>query len=77
MHAPAQFQADILAPGNGVGTHLQFLLGGDARIGMAQVCRADAAAGQQRRRLATVCLEDVEDQRNRVEGGQVAVQHAG
>ncbi len=42
-----------------------------------QVCRANAAAGQQRRSLATVCLEDVEDQRNRVEGGEVAVQHAG
>ncbi|MNH25420.1 hypothetical protein D3C79_854140 [compost metagenome] len=76
MHAPTELQADVLAPGNGIGTHLQFLLGGDARIGMPQVCRANAAAGQQRRGLATLLLEQVENQRNRVEGSQVAVQHA-
>ncbi|MNN40286.1 hypothetical protein D3C81_1543550 [compost metagenome] len=76
MHALAQFQADVFTPGNGIGADLQLLLGGDACVGMPQVRRADAAAGQQGRRLATLCLEDVEDQRNRVEGGEVAMQHA-
>ncbi len=76
MHAPAQFQANVLAPRHGIGTHLQLLLGGDARIGMPQVRRAYAAAGEQRRGLATVFLEQVEDQRNRIQGGQVAMQHA-
>ncbi|MNI80095.1 hypothetical protein D3C73_1365950 [compost metagenome] len=76
MHASAQLQADVFTPCHGVGAYLQLLLGGDARIGMAKVCWAYTAASQQRRCLAPLFLKQVEDQRNRVEGGQVAVQHA-
>jgi hypothetical protein len=47
MHAPAQFQADVLAPGH-VGAHLHSCWVVMRASGVAQVCRADAAAGQQR-----------------------------
>ncbi|EJT83413.1 hypothetical protein PPS11_36475 [Pseudomonas putida S11] len=71
-------QAYIFASGNGVGAHLQFLLGGDTRIGMAHGlpgrCRCRPAAPTPRNRLTWKTLRS---QRNRVEGGQVAVQHAG
>ncbi|MNT69829.1 hypothetical protein D3C72_2081710 [compost metagenome] len=57
MHAPAQFQAHFTAPRHGVGAHQQLLARGDARIGAAQVGRADAATVEQRRSVYVVILE--------------------
>ena len=33
VHAPAQFEADVMLEGHGVGADLHFLIGGDARVG--------------------------------------------
>ena len=75
MHAPAQFEADLPAPGHRVGTHQHLLAGGDARVGAAQVSRADAAALQQFVLVQPVIAEGLQHQGNRIQGGQVGVQH--
>ncbi|MNF92569.1 hypothetical protein D3C84_752170 [compost metagenome] len=75
MHPPAQFQADIALERDGVGADLHLLIGGDVRVGPAQVRRTDTAAGQQRLAGQTLGLEGVEDQRNGVECGEVGVEH--
>ena len=71
MHALAQFQADILLQRHGIGTHPHLLVGGDTRIGTAQVGRADTAAGQQRFAGHALGLEGAEYQGDGVEGGEV------
>ncbi|MNI24259.1 hypothetical protein D3C73_778730 [compost metagenome] len=75
MHAPPQFQADVAFECHRVGAHLHFLVGGNARVRPAQVCGADTTAGQQRLAGQTVGLEGVEHQGNRVESGEVGVEH--
>ncbi|MNF87836.1 hypothetical protein D3C84_703140 [compost metagenome] len=75
MHAPAQFQADVALEGHGVGADLHLLVGGDARIGPAQVRRADAAAGQQCLTGQPLVLEGAQHQGDGVEGGEVGMKH--
>jgi len=75
VHPPAQFQADVTFEGNGVGTDLHFLIGGDARVGTVQIRRTDAAAGQQRFAGQAFGLEGIEYQGDRVERGEVRVEH--
>ncbi|MNT24484.1 hypothetical protein D3C72_1599580 [compost metagenome] len=75
MHPPAQFQADVTLEGDGIGTDLHFLIGGDARVGTVQIRRTDAASGQQRFTGQALCLEGIEYQGDRVERGEVGVEH--
>jgi len=75
MHAPAQFQTDIVLERDRVGADLHLLIGGDARVGTAEIRRTDAAAGQQCFARQAFGFEGVEDQRDGVEGGEVGVEH--
>ncbi|MNE42893.1 hypothetical protein D3C80_1370430 [compost metagenome] len=75
MHPSAQFQADIVLEGDGVGANLHLLVGGDARVRPAQIRGIDTAAGQQCVTRQAFCLEDIERQRDSVEGGEVGVEH--
>ena len=75
MHASAQFQTDIVLERDRVGAHLHLLIGGDARVGPGQIRRTDAAAGQQCFARQASIPEGVEHQRDRVEGGEVGVEH--
>lgn len=75
MHAQAQFQANVALEGHGVGTHLHFLVGGDARVRPAQVRRADAAAGQQGVIGQPFAFKGAEHQGDGVEGGEVGMKH--
>jgi len=75
MHLAAQHQADIPAQGHGIGAYAHFLIGGNARVGAAQVRRADAAAREQGLAGQPLGLEGVEHQRHRVEGSEMSVQH--
>ena len=75
VHAPAQFEADVVLERDRVGADLHFLIGGDARVGAVQIRGADAAAREQGVTGQALILEGVEHQRDGVEGGEVGVQH--
>ncbi|MNK99517.1 hypothetical protein D3C87_1199140 [compost metagenome] len=61
MHAPAQLQADVVLKRDCIGADLHLLIGGDARVGPAEIRRTDAAAGQQRFARQAFGFEGVED----------------
>ena len=77
MHASPQLKAYFAAQGHGVGAHLHFLAGGNARVGAAQIGGPNAAAGQQCFAGQAFGLEGAEYQRYSVEGSEVGVQHVG
>ena len=49
MQAAPQVESQVCTLGEGIGTDLQFLHPGDARVGIVQVSRSNAAPGQQLR----------------------------
>lgn len=75
MQAAPQVEPQISTQGQGIGTHLQLLHPGDARVGIVQISRTNAAPSQQLRASFGLLGEALEDQGNHMQGGQWGVQH--